>query len=150
MLGFFRRMTKSKVGIFVGLLLLAVIAIGFAMADLNGLRPGTTGSSGATVATVGDDKITDTALTERIRGDVQQAAQRQPGLDIAQYIARGGFDGSLNRAISDAALRQFAQEHGLVVSDRYVDGQIASLPAFQGLDGRFNQQTFEQTLARAR
>ncbi|MDJ0277269.1 SurA N-terminal domain-containing protein [Sphingomonas sp. 2R-10] len=150
MLGFFRRMTKSKVGIFVGLLLLAVIAIGFAVADLNGLRPASMGGSGAAIATVGDDKITDTALTERIRGDVQQAAQRQPGLDTAQYIARGGFEGSLNRAISDAALRQFAQEHGLVVSDRYVDGQIASLPAFQGLDGKFHQQTFEQTLSRAR
>ncbi|WP_288412142.1 peptidylprolyl isomerase [uncultured Sphingomonas sp.] len=150
MLGFFRRMTKSKVGIFVGLLLLAVIAIGFAMADLNGLRPSSLGGSGATVATVGDDKITDTALTERIRGDVQQAAQQQPGLDTAQYIARGGFEGSLNRAISDAALRQFAQDHGLVVSDRYVDGQIASLPAFQGLNGKFDQRTFEQALARAR
>ncbi|MEP9400646.1 peptidylprolyl isomerase [Sphingomonas silueang] len=149
MLGFFRRMTKSKVGIFVGLALLAVIAVGFAMADLNGLRP-SGGANGATVATVGDTKITDAQLIERVRNDVQVAAQRQPGLDVAQYMAAGGFDGSLDRAISDAALMQFARDHGLVVSDRYVDGQIASIPAFQGLDGKFDKRTFEQALARAR
>ncbi len=150
MLGFFRRMTKSKVGIFIGLLLLAVIAVGFAVADINGLRPSSMGGNGATVATVGDDTITDTALTERVRNDVQAAAQRQPGLDTAQYIAGGGFQGSLDRAISDLALRQFADAHGLVVSDRYIDGQIASIPAFQGLDGKFDQRTFEQALARGR
>ncbi|PXA99157.1 peptidylprolyl isomerase [Nostoc sp. 3335mG] len=150
MLGFFRRMTKSKVGIFAGLLLLALIAIGFAVADIQGLRPASMGGSGAAVATVGDQSITDTALRERIRNDVQNAAQRQPGLDVAQYIAAGGFEGSLERAISDSALTQFARDHGLVVSDRYIDGQIASLPAFQGLDGKFSQQTFDQALARAR
>ncbi|KQN40374.1 hypothetical protein ASG37_00750 [Sphingomonas sp. Leaf407] len=150
MLGFFRRMTKSKVGIFVGLAFLAVIAVGFAMADLNSMRPASLGGGGSAVATIGDQQITDQQLTDRVRNDVQVAGQRQPGLDVAQYIAAGGFDGSLDRAISDAALMQFAQEHGLVVSDRYVDGQIASIAAFQGLNGQFDQRTFEQALARAR
>ncbi len=150
MLGFFRRMTKSKVGVFVGLLLLAVIAIGFAVADLNGLRPASMGGTGAAVATVGGESISDTALTERVRNDVQTAQQRQPGIDMTQYIAAGGFDGSLDRMITDEALKQFARDHGLVVSDRYVDGQIASIPAFQGLNGKFDQRTFEQALARAR
>lgn len=150
MLGFFRRMTKSKVGIFIGLLLLAVIAVGFAMADIQGLRPGSAGGSGAAVAKVGDQEIGDVALRERIQNDVQNAAQRQPGLTTAQYIAAGGFEGSLERAISDSALTQFAKDHGLAVSDRYIDGQIASLPAFQGLDGKFSQQAFDQALARAR
>lgn len=150
MLGFFRRMTKSKVGIFIGLLLLAVIGIGFAMADIQNLRPASMGGAGAAVATIGDGKITDTELRERIRNDVQTAAQRQPGLDITQYIAAGGFEGSLERAISDTALLQFARDHGLAVSDRYIDGQIASIPAFQGLDGKFSQQAFEQRLAQIR
>lgn len=150
MLGFFRRMTKSKVGIFIGLLLLVVIAVGFAMADIQGLRPASMGGAGAAVAKVGDQEISDAALRERIQNDVQNAAQRQPGLTAAQYIAAGGFEGSLERAISDSALMQFARDHGLVVSDRYIDGQIASLPAFQGLDGKFSQQAFDQALARAR
>ena len=150
MLGFFRRMTKSKVGIFIGLLLLAVIAIGFAMADIQSLRPASMGGGGTAVAKVGDQEIGDTALRDRIQNDVQNAAQRQPGLTTAQYIAAGGFEGSLERAISDSALMQFAKDHGLAVSDRYIDGQIASLPAFQGLDGKFSQQAFDQALARAR
>lgn len=79
MLGFFRRMTKSKVGIFIGLLLLVVIAVGFAMADIQGLRPASMGGAGAAVAKVGDQEISDTALRERIQNDVQNAAQRQPG-----------------------------------------------------------------------
>jgi peptidyl-prolyl cis-trans isomerase D len=143
-------MTKSKVGIFVGLALLVVIAIGFAMSDLNSMRPASMGDKGSSVATVGDDSVTDTVLTERVRSDLQAAAQRQPGIDMAQYIAAGGFDGSLDRAITDVALRQFADEHGLIVSDRYIDGQIASIPAFHGLDGKFDQRTFDQALARAR
>jgi peptidyl-prolyl cis-trans isomerase D len=143
-------MTKSKVGIFVGLALLVVIAIGFAMSDLNSMRPASMGGKGSSVATVGDDSVTDTVLTERVRSDLQAAAQRQPGIDMAQYIAAGGFDGSLDRAITDVALRQFADEHGLIVSDRYIDGQIASIPAFHGLDGKFDQRTFDQALARAR
>lgn len=150
MLGFFRRMTKSKVGIFIGLLLLAVIAIGFAVADIQGLRPASVGGAGAAIATVGDKTISDTELRERIQNDVQNAAQRQPGITAAQYLAAGGFEGSLERAISDAALLQFARDHGLAISDRYIDGQIASLPAFQGLDGKFSQQAFDQALARAR
>ncbi len=150
MLGFFRRMTKSKVGIFVGLLLLVVIALGFAMADLQSLRPDGAGATSGTAATVGDEKLTETELTSRVRTDVEQAAQRQPGIDIAQYVTLGGFDASLNRAINDMALRQFADDHGLVVSDRYVDGQIAGFPVFQGLNGKFDQKTFEQALARLR
>lgn len=149
MLGFFRRMTKSKAGVVIGLALLVMIAIGFAVADMNGLRPAN-GPTGATVASVGDTTISDAWLTDRARRELQYARQQQPTLDMAQFAAAGGIDSVLERGLTGYALEAFAGDHGMIVSDRLVDGQIASIPAFQGFDGKFDQKTFEARLAQER
>lgn len=149
MLGFFRRMTKSKAGVFIGLAFLVMIAIGFAVADINGLRPAN-GPTGSTVASVGDTTISDAWLTDRARRELDFARQRQPTLDMAQFAAAGGIENVLERGLTGYAFEAFAREHGMVVSDRLVDGQIASIPAFQGFNGKFDQKTFESRLAQER
>jgi peptidyl-prolyl cis-trans isomerase D len=38
-------------------------------------------------------------------------------------------------------------KNGIGVSDRLIDSEIAKLPAFQGPDGKFSQQVYNQLIA---
>src|SRR3546814_19034223 len=49
--------------------------------------------------------------------------------------------------ISQTALGVFGRDQGLVASKRMVDGEIASIPAFQTLAGQFDENAFRAALA---
>ncbi|WP_066479781.1 MULTISPECIES: peptidylprolyl isomerase [unclassified Sphingomonas] len=144
MLSVFRRLIFSRIGGIVTLVFLVVIALAFAAGDITGLRSGAPAAT--SVARVGDEDITSTELIQRARLEVEAARQRNPLADMSQFIAAGGLESVLDQLISGQVLRQFATDAGMVVSQKFVDGQIASIPAFQGFDGKFNQQTYEQRL----
>lgn len=146
MLSFIRRITQSKVGVFVTMGVLAVIALAFALGDITGIAP-SGAPSGANVAKVGEAQISDAELQQRVRTalDAERERQQQP-VDINAFVEAGGVEGVLTQVINSLALDQFAQASGMVASQALVDGQIASIPAFQGFDGKFNQQTFERLL----
>ena len=55
MLGFFRRIINSRVGVIVSGLVLGIIALAFALGDITGLR--STGITGSSVASVGGEKV---------------------------------------------------------------------------------------------
>ena len=57
-----------------------------------------------------------------------------------------GIDQVLVQVINSIALDQYGHDSGMVVSQKVVDGEIASIPAFQGLDGKFSQEQFDQLL----
>jgi peptidyl-prolyl cis-trans isomerase D len=151
MLSFFRRLINSKIGIAVTLGVLVVIAIMFALGDVAGLRNGGGATpTGDVVATVGKAKITETELRDRVQRDVENFRQQQPTLDMAQYIAGSGLEGSLDRAIDGIGFEQFSETQGLIVTKRAIDGKIASLPGLQGPDGKFSQQLYDNALQRTR
>jgi peptidyl-prolyl cis-trans isomerase D len=147
MLRFFRRITNSKVGLFITFAVLIVIALAFAAGDVTGLATSGGGMTPTSVAKVGGTSIGEAALRERVQQDLQLYRQQQPSLDIATFVAGGGLEGALGRMIDGVAFAQFAHDQGMEVSKRLVDGQIASIPAFQGPDGQFSMQAYRAVLA---
>lgn len=146
MLSFFRRLINSKLGIIVTFVVLGVIALAFAAGDVTGLRGGTT-ATGTTVATVGKASISAAELRARVQTELENFRQQQPTLDVAQFVAGGGLEGSLDRMIDALAFEAFAHRQSMAVSDRAIQGQIASIPALQGPDGKFSQAIFDRVLA---
>jgi peptidyl-prolyl cis-trans isomerase D len=145
MLSLIRRLTHSKVGLVVTFGLLALIALAFAATDITGMQSGAT-AGGGSVATVGKAKIGEGELRDRAQNVLEGYRQQQPGIDMGQFIAQGGLEGTLNQLIEDLALDQFGRDQGMVVSKRAVDGEIASIPALQGPDGKFSQTIYQQLL----
>ncbi len=146
MLSFFRRIINSRTGVIVTFIVLGLIALAFAAGDVTGLSNGGT-TSAADAATVGGAPITVADLERRVQDEMQAFRQQQPTLDIAQFVNGGGFEGTLERMINTIALEKFANAQGMRVSKKVVDGQIASIPALQGPDGKFSQTVYERLLA---
>ncbi|WP_066660018.1 MULTISPECIES: peptidylprolyl isomerase [unclassified Sphingomonas] len=149
MLTNFRRIIFSTPGKIVALLLLVALGVGFAMMDVQNLGVGGPSANGALVE-VGDKKLTQQEMQDRLRNALERVREQQPMLDMAQFVRTGGFDQVLNQVIDGMALEEYAGEHGMVVSPAAIDGQIASIPAFQGFDGKFSQQRFDQFLSEQR
>lgn len=147
MLSFFRRIINSKAGVIVTFIVLGVIAIAFAAGDVTNISSMAGGITGSQVAKVGDAKITANDLRSAVQNEVASYRQEQPTLDVAQFIAAGGFEGTLQREITGLSLEQFGKDQGMVVSRRLIDGQIASIPAFRGPNGQFDPALYQQLLA---
>jgi peptidyl-prolyl cis-trans isomerase D len=151
MLQFFRRFTKSRFGLIAVFIFLGIMALAFAVGDITGLRSNDPGSGGGTViAQVGDRKITDVEVRDRIERFLQNAQRQGQTVTMEQFLAQGGLDLAVDEIINNAALVAFAEQSGMQVSKRLIDGEIASSPAFLGVDGKFNQKQFEDLLAQNR
>ena len=148
MLGFFRRIINSRVGVFVTMGVLGVIALAFALGDVTGLQTG--GASGATVAKVGGETVSETELTRRVQDELRGAQQRNPTVDMAQLVAAGGVEGVLDRMLNGLALQVFGEDQGMAVSRALVGSELRNIPALQGPTGKFDQAIYEQVLARNR
>jgi peptidyl-prolyl cis-trans isomerase D len=147
MLTFLRRLLFSTAGKIIALLLLIVIALAFALGDITNLSGGG-GPSGGALVEVGKQKVSEAELRQRLKAALDRVRQQQPMLDMAQFVNNGGFDQVLEQIVNGLALEEYARRNGMAVSKAAVDGEIASIPAFQGLDGKFSQATFNQILAR--
>jgi peptidyl-prolyl cis-trans isomerase D len=150
MLGFFRRIINSKFGLVITFIVLGVIALAFAASDITNLSTGSGGITGNDVARIGDEQVTAAELRQRAQDDVEAARQQQPTADIAQYLAAGGLDRALEGMIATTALAEFGRAQGMVVSERLVEGQIASIPGLQGPTGKFDENLFRRLLAERR
>ncbi|AHE55226.1 peptidylprolyl isomerase [Sphingomonas sanxanigenens] len=148
MLNLFRRALSSRVGIVIAGLLLAVIAVGFAMTDIgntlngSGQQPG----KGDRLAKIGDEALYAGDVRQAMEAALDAERRRNPTLDMAGLIAAGGFEQVLDGLIAERAVDLFGREQGLRASKKLVDGEIASIPAFQGATGKFDQQTFLRLL----
>jgi peptidyl-prolyl cis-trans isomerase D len=151
MLSFFRRFTKSRFGLIAVFVFLAVIALAFAAGDITGIRATGGGSAGGNVvAKVGDRKITDREVRERIDIFLRNLQREGQNVTMEQFLAQGGLELTLDELINSAAMVEFAQGSGMQVSKKLIDGEIASNPAFLGLDGKFSQKQFEDLLSQNR
>ena len=142
MLGFFRRFAKSPLGL--GVFALIIVAFVVTLYEGQGAMGGGTGGA---VATVGGKAVDDVELTRRIQNQLEGERQRTPELDMTQFVAGGGADRTIDLTITGRALEFFAGEQGMVASKKLVDGAIASIPAFNGPTGKFDQTTFAQVLS---
>jgi peptidyl-prolyl cis-trans isomerase D len=151
MLTFFRRIIYTRFGVVITLGVLGVIALAFAAGDITGMQ-GSNQSSilGGEVAQVGKVKLGEAELKSRTATALDAYRQQQPTLDMATFVNGGGLDAVLDRSINSVALQQFAERIGMTVSRKAVEGEIASIPAFHGLDGKFSQAAYDMILRQQR
>ena len=145
MLGLFRRFSKSPIGIGIFALILIAFVVtlyegksGFGGASLGG---------GGAVATVGGKDIDEAELARRVQNQLDGERQRNPEMDMSQYVASGGVEKTVDLTMTGRALEIFAAQQGMVASKKLVDGAIASISAFNGPTGKFDQTVFAQILA---
>jgi peptidyl-prolyl cis-trans isomerase D len=150
MLNSFRRFTKSRFGLIAVFVFLAVIALAFAAGDITGVRSNGGGGGGNVVAKVGDRKITDAELRERIDIFLRNLQRGGQNVTMAQFLSQGGLELALDEMINGASMVEFGKQSGMQVGKKLVDGEIASNPAFFGLDGKFSQKQFEDLLGQNR
>ena len=146
MISFFRNFFQSKLGIGITLAFLGLIALAFAASDVTntGMFGGVAG--GDRVAVVGDRRISTTDLNQSANNALQQQREQNPTLSMEAFVARGGLEDVLDAIVSRSAIAEFGRSLGLRVSERLVNSEITSLPAFQGVDGNFDPEAFRGAL----
>lgn len=148
MISFFRRALSSWVVLgLLGLIMVAFIVTG--IGSPSGLGGGSA-SQGQTVARVGDRRLGATDIARRIQNQLQAIKQQDPSVDMTRFVAEGGVERSVDAIMAATALEVFGRQQGLHASRKLVDGEIASMPAFYGPTGKFDQATFEGLLSRER
>lgn len=146
MLGFFRSFLKSKVGVFIALGFLILIALAFASADITGSGFGGV-AGGDRAASVGKSRIGTGELGKAITSSFESERQRTPTLTMKQFLTGGGLDEVLSGMIDRLAMTEWAKKHGMAASDRLIDSEIVKIGAFQGPDGKFSETAYKQLLA---
>ncbi len=144
MISFFRRALSS----WLVLGLLALIMIAFIVTGVgtpSGL--GNLAGGGSDLAKIGNTSLGGSDAAQRIQAQLDNERQQQPGLDMAGFVRSGGMDQAIEQMINGRAFEQFGLKNGMAVSNRLVDGEIASIPAFRGPAGSFDRNTFLGVLA---
>lgn len=147
MLSFFRRFVNSRVGVLVTFAVLALIALAFAAGDVTGIASSGGGILGSPVATVDGQSIAEGDVRKRAQEEVRFAQQQQPGLDLATFVSLGGVDAIVDRMVNGLALEAFAKDNGIRVSRALIGSELQSIPAFRGLDGKFDQAAYSRLIA---
>jgi peptidyl-prolyl cis-trans isomerase D len=139
MISLFRRALSSWLVLgFLGLIMIAFIVTGIGTpGGLDQLA----GSSSA-IARIGGEELSSREANQRIQARFDAERQQNPALDMAGYARTGVIDQTLEQVINSMAFAEFGSRHGMVVSKRLVDGEIASIPAFRGPAGNFDRTTF--------
>ena len=150
MLKSFRSFTKSRYGLIAVFVFLAVIAFAFAASDITGMQTAGTTSRAGTVAKVGGTAITDAEVRDRIDRFIRSQQREGRTVTMEQFLDQGGLELTIDDLINSAAMLEFAQKSGMNVSKRLIDGEIASTPAFQGFDGKFDQNAFQRWMGEQR
>jgi peptidyl-prolyl cis-trans isomerase D len=148
MLSTFRRMSKSTIGTSLIGLVGFLILIGFALGDIEGLSIGTPGLSSDDLAKAGSVEVTDRDISSAMQRRLAQVREQNPEADYSTLAA--DFDPLLQQLIDQAALTAFAQKHGLDLSKRLVDAEIANIPGVRGLNGEVSAQAYQAFLTRQR
>ena len=147
MLTFFRNFAKKPLGLAIfGLVVVAFIVT---LYEGNSMFGGAGGTGGA-IAKVGNVSIAEAEAVRRTQTQLEGARQEKPELDMVAFVAQGGADQTIDQMINGRAFELFAAQNGLIASRKLVDGSIASIPAFNGPDGKFDRTTFLSILSQRR
>jgi peptidyl-prolyl cis-trans isomerase D len=146
MLSSFRRMSKSSIGTgIIGIVGLLII-IGFAAGDLQSLSLGNGSLPANDLAKAGALEVSDRDMSSAMQRRLAQVRQQNPEATYADLA--NDFDPLLQGLIDQAAIQAFANSHGLALSKRLVDGEIANIPGVKGLNGQVSTQAYQAFLAR--
>jgi peptidyl-prolyl cis-trans isomerase D len=145
MLSFFRRFFQSKIGLPIFLAFLALMALAFAASDITGSTFGGI-SNGDRVAVVGGDAIPASDLVTSAQNALDQVRQSNPTLAMPEFIEEGGLDEVVRQLIDRYAVGNYGEEYGLRAGENLVNSEILQIPAFRGLTGEFDPQTYQAAL----
>ena len=139
MISFIRKyITSWPVLALLGLVLIAFVVTGIG-------DPFAGGGTGGSLARVGKTDIGEAAFLKQYDRVVTQARTQNPGLTAQTAAQQGAVEQVLDQMAGGAALDEFAAKHGITVSDKLVDGAIASIDAFR-IGGKFDQATYLKLL----
>lgn len=147
MLSIFRRGFMSKIMLVVLVMgLFAIVLTGFGTRGAGGLG-GLGGLNGSTVASIGGEKLDSARLTDETQRQLARLRRDQPELDMATFLRQGALEEVLDQLIDLTSSAVFGRQQGLGASRQMVDRDIASIPEFHDLSGRFDDSTFRRILA---
>lgn len=149
MLAFARKKLAKWLGIvLLGFILIAMVVTGFGTGGVGGLGSLSGGGSqaGDTLATVEGKAIAASEVSDLVNRQYGIARQQRPTVTMAELLAEGLFEQTLNQLITQTAIEHYAGERGLVVSDRLIDKMIVNIPDFRNFTGQFDAATFRQVL----
>jgi peptidyl-prolyl cis-trans isomerase D len=144
MLEFMRAASQGIIGRLIMTVVLGVIVFSFA---LWGTGDAFRGYGSNKVASVGGTSISPDEFRFAYQNALQQY-QRQLRAPITNAQAHAmGLDGQiLGRMLADAALDERAHSLGLGISDEEIAKAIRSAPSFQGANGQFDRERFNEAL----
>ena len=135
-----KNLSKTFVWIIVGLLLIGLM--GFGATNFSGTV--------RTIGSVGDQNISVDAFARELQREMRgiQAQTGQP-MTIADARSYGLDQSVVARLTQLAALDHEAEQLGLSVGDENLQREIVRIPAFQGIDGKFDRETYRFALEQA-
>ena len=126
--------------------LLGLVLVAFAVTGVGGNPFGGGGSGGGGVAEVGGGTIGEAKLLGEFDRTVRRLRASDPKLDARAAARQGAVGEVYEQLIATTALEKFGAANGVAISDRAVDGEIASVDAFR-VGGKFDQATYKRLLA---
>lgn len=145
MISFFRRFFASKIGLPIVLAFLALMALAFAASDITGNTFGGV-SGGDRMAVVGDTAIPISELSLAANTALDQVRRQNATLTMPEFVAQGGLDEVVDQLIDRFAVGEYGRKYGLRAGENLVNSEILKIPAFQGVTGNFDEQTYVAAL----
>jgi peptidyl-prolyl cis-trans isomerase D len=142
MLGTMRAKNTNKIIVWAILALLALGLVGFG-------GVGQSGGAVRSVALVGDEKISTDIYAQALNRSLSELSQ-QLGRTVTTAEAQsfGIQNNVLQNLLTTAALDDETAKLGYSVGDQAVREQLLITPAFQGIDGSFDKESYEYALER--
>ena len=135
-----KTLSNTFVWILMGLLIVGLA--GFGAVNLSGTV--------RTVATVGDQSVGVNAYARELQREIRAfEAQTGQQLQISQARLFGLDQAALSRLVSLAALDHEVAELGLSMGDENLQREIVEIPAFQGISGEFDRESYRFSLEQA-
>lgn len=147
MIQIIRRLFDSKFGVALALVLLGLIALAFAGGDIANSGGFGAFARGSNVATVGKEKISSDDMEKQVTVWVDRFRRRDPQFSLREFLAKDGLNLLLSFLIDSKATRQWGEQHGIYVSDRLIDHELAKAnPQIQGPDGTIDKDLYANFL----
>lgn len=109
-----------------------------------------TQATSGTVATVGDSSVSTDEYFLGIQNEISRTSQQfGQSISIDQALLFGLDRTVLQRLIQQAAFRGEGERLGISVSDQTVADSLLGNPGFQGLDGTFDEEIYEESVRRS-
>ena len=121
MLGFFRRIIRSRFGALFALLFLGAIAFAFVAGDLQQSATSSLGQGSGDAVEVGDASLPTTEVQSRVQRVFDANRRERADLTIGQFLSAGGLTEVVGQLIDGLALTEFAKQNDMRVSKKLVD-----------------------------